>query len=191
MRKIYNGGNTDWFRYVGIFLVLIAGIFLVWFLMKGKTTISGNWPEPETSQSITCEIDNFAYPFFAYDKSTKKNIKINIIFNNDNLYSIALINTLYYDTENAIASSEAINHASMGLSFADNDLDAESLGMSFSKLQDSLKMSLYAKKSEINNQSAKYFMLEKTSADGAYTFDEIKYLYENKGFNCKIINEES
>ena len=183
MKENSGGGKINWPVSVGLSLVLVAGVLLFWFFMKGETTITGNWPEPELSQSMSCESNNFAYPFFTYDKSTKKSTRINIIFNNDNLYSIALIYNLYLNDAEIISSSEAANHAAMNISFGNNGLEAESLGMDFARLQDSLKMSLYAKSSDINSASAKYFLLDDNDSK-AYNVELVKKSYENKGFVC-------
>lgn len=180
--------STGGLMLIGLLLIVVSVVSLVWFLIQGQTTVTGGWPEVETTQSLVCENDNKTYPFFEYDESIKKNIKINAIFNDDKLSSIALRYILYYDTKTKITDSENINHTAMSQSFAESGLEFDALGSDYSKGSDLLQFGLYANAEKINNISAKYFMLSELDRAGEYTQSMVKRDYQNKGFKC-VVND--
>lgn len=182
MKNNSGGGKTKWLILIGVILILIAGILLLCFLLKGEVTTSGNWPEPETTESLSCEIIGLDYPFFEFNNSTKETTEINAVFKDDELDTISLVQKLFYDNVDSITKSEAINHASMNLSFADSNLDADAFKANYAKLSDNLKMSLFAERKELNNLSAKYFLLDE--AHGQYDRPVVETLYTTKGFSC-------
>lgn len=178
------GGKKNWPVFIGIILIVIAGLLLFWLFASGKTTTSGNWPDPVTSESLSCEVSGLQYPFFTFDKSSKKTTKINIVLAGSKLHSLALIHELYYNDVDDIVGSEAINHAALNLSFAGSGLPSEALGANFSRLDNEVKLSLFIKADEINEKNSKYFLLDEITLSANNVIDKIKQRYEDEGFIC-------
>ena len=63
---------NSWMIVLGMVLIFVAAILIFLFLVRGQTTITGGWPEPDKAQSLMCEADGIDYPFFSYDISTEK-----------------------------------------------------------------------------------------------------------------------
>lgn len=165
-----------------VLLVVLLGVGIL-FLTQGSTT-TGQYPEDVRSESLTCVKDNIDYPFFAYDNATKKTAKIDIVFNQDKMKSIALTYSLYYNDSNSITASEAHNHAAMNKSFAASGLEADALDATYSKLKDRMQMTLYANQnSDIAN--LKYFLIDRDITD--YNLNSYKDYYISLGFNCDNI----
>ena len=172
---------------VGLGLIMLAIVLIVWFFMHGEEVTTGDWTAKEVARALTCEANNKEYPFFAYDNSIKTNTKIEAIFNNDDeLETISLRQTMYYADSNDIKVSENHNRAAMNQSFGENGLGVDTLNATFTSSSDSLKMTLFAKNSTINNKSAEYFFLNKLDGKGNYTVSMLQKNYTNKGFSCNL-----
>ena len=78
-----------WFILIGVILFLITSVLLIARLTNGNIIISGNYPDPKTTQSLNCNSQDIVYPFFPYDNSQKKKLTINATFNNGILTSAA------------------------------------------------------------------------------------------------------
>lgn len=169
---------------ITVIFIAIAIIILI-FLLKGETKTSGNYPEDLTNSSLSCSKNGELYPFFEYDQSDRKEIIINASFNKQQLGSISLITRLYYSDEDKIIGSEAFNHAAMNKSFGPS-LGPDALGASYAKLSDSMKMSLFANQSDINTETARFFLID-TDGGLPQTLDEYRSNYEQQGFSCEIV----
>ena len=184
--KLRKKNKSSWFLIIGIGLLLVAVILAIYFFLRGETKVTGGWPEPETSESLSCEIEGLAYPLFKYDNSNKETTKVDVIFDDDKLKTISLVQQQYYDNSGEIERSEAENHAAMNLRMQDEGLGPDALEMNFARLTDSLKMSLYADAEKINGSTVKYFELDGV---GKYDRNTIQMAYEQKGFDCVVKSE--
>lgn len=175
--------GSEVFVAIGMFLVIVAVVLLLAFFLRGQTTVSGENPDVKSTISLNCVSDNYRYDFFPYDNSDNKNLKIDIIFENEKVSSASLVYMLYYQDVESITESDAENHASMNINFSKDGLEADALNANFSKLSDGLKMSLYANIEDINDVTSKYFLLD--YFDKGYTIKNIQRIYESKGLICK------
>lgn len=175
--------GSEVFVAIGMFLVIVAVVLLLAFFLRGQTTVSGENPDVKSTISLNCVSDDYKYDFFPYDNSDNKNLKIDIIFENEKVSSASLVYMLYYQNAENITESDAENHASMNINFSKDGLEADALNANFSKLSDGLKMSLYANIEDINDVTSKYFLLD--YFDKGYTIKNIQRIYESKGLICK------
>ena len=177
--------KKNWFITIGIILLTIAAILLFYFFSHGETKINGTWTIEKTG-SLTCDAFGISYPFFEYDNSDKKIVKVNLSVNGESIKNISLIYIMEYADEKSTIDSENINHIAMNESFSENNLEFDALELKFSRFSNGLQMNLFANSSEINTSSAKYFMLEKISDNIALT--KIQETYEAQGFICEKKN---
>lgn len=175
--------GSEVFVAAGMFLVIVAVVLLLAFFLRGQTTVSGENPDVKSTISLNCVSNDYKYDFFPYDNSDNKNLKIDIIFENEKASSASLVYMLYYQNAENITESDAENHASMNINFSKDGLEADALNANFSKLSDGLKMSLYANIEDINDVTSKYFLLD--YFDRGYTIKNIQRIYESKGLICK------
>lgn len=171
---------------LGLCLLIIAVILIVIFFLNGSTTIYNDGGEIATTESITCESSEVSYPFFAFDNSDRKQLKINVLLSNNKIDQLSLIYRLYYNSSSDINTSETLNHANMNKHFGISGLTADALGAKYSKLDDSLQLTLNSKAKEINEISAKYYLLDE--AANYYNKETITKNYNSKGLDCTIRN---
>ena len=165
-----------------IILIITAIVCTLIYFTKGKVTISGSFYGDQQNPSLQCVANDLNYPFFRYDESKGKTTEINAIFYNDKLGSISIMHTLYYDNIDQADGSEAQNHASMGIHFAEDGLGSDPFSAHYSKQQDKMSMTLYARSSELNEVSGKYFLIKGINIDSS--METYENMYESLGFNC-------
>lgn len=163
-----------------IFLVTAIVLFIIFFL-KGEITVSGNWPEKEKTVSTTCVSEILSYPFFEMNEANSRDMNIKVVASGDKITTIGLVYKLYYSDDTTKMQSRDRNHYAMNMAFNSDDMEADSLGAHYSLLADNFKFSLFADGQNINDTTAKYFMLDKIE-DEKYT--DVVDVYKTKGFKC-------
>lgn len=171
---------------IGIICITTAFVLLILFLLQGNTKTISEGSNIETTESITCEGSNTPYPFFKYDDSKSKSIKINAIFNDSKLETISLTYRLGYDDAKQAEQSSAENHASLNKQFYEDSLGADSLGTHFSVLKKTMQLSLHADATEITGITSKYFLIDNTSDN--HKKESLTKIFNSKGLDC-IINQ--
>lgn len=172
-----------------IFIVVIVLIIL--WLLRGKTTVSGQYPENVSNESLTCVSINTQYEKTSWIDSDNKELKINAIFNGTELLkSISLIYTLHYADESEAYYAEAKSHAQLNDGFAAVGFDVRKFDNKFARYGNKLIISLTANKSEINEYSASYFLLPVEDGDlKLKTISDYKNAFEGQGFSCTTTAE--
>lgn len=179
--------NTGIIVCLIVFIIAILGLIL-FFLTRGKTTTSGNYPDNVSDESLVCSGENIDYPFFTYDNAIKKTAEIKALFSNNELKSIALTYSLYYNDVQSITASEAHNHAAMNKSFGEIGLNkADAYNAKYAKMEDRMQMSLYASGSEIDDTALKYFFIDTNHGETPNTVADVKAVYEEKGLQCEEV----
>lgn len=171
-----------WLFVSGIGLCALAVVFLILFLLQGETKYSDSEGSTIKTQSITCAGDDITYPFQTASKSGA--IKIHTVLNDDKLKSVSLVYKLYYSDPTVIEQVTTRMNADMNRAFGENGLGADALGVTYSPLSDSVQMTLYAERKNLNSSTAKFFLLEGSSGD--YKKDEILQIYGGKNLDCAL-----
>ncbi|MBQ3348646.1 hypothetical protein IJG90_03990 [Candidatus Saccharibacteria bacterium] len=174
----------NWPLVAGILLFVVAGVLIIWFFLHGETTVTGGFPEPESSESISCEVTGKVNDIFNIDDTSKVTTRVTATFLESKLSSISLVYSLYYNDSTAIGASESKNHAAINLATQSEGLGSDIFNLHFNKLTDRLEIRLYTEADNINNKNSKYLMMNGLSDDGAYTKTLIEKIYESQGFKC-------
>lgn len=177
--------NHSWiFVFIGVILILSAIALIILFLLNGSSKSIFGGSNVDVSDSLVCSSDEVSYPFFAYDNSKSKSMKINATFNDDKLDTIFLTYVLEYDDSEQADKSSTENHIALNKQFYDNSLNTDSFDAHFSAINNTMQMSLYAKAKEINDTSSKFFMLE--DSNGSNKKELIVKSLNNHGLSCIV-----
>lgn len=169
-----------------VIISIILTISVIVILMRGETKIENKQSAIVQGESLTCESAAINYPFFRYDNSNSKNLKVVANFYDDMLSAMSLEYTLHYNDRNYVDISEAQNHAEMNHKFGENSLDADAYHTVYSKTDNSLIMRMYITSSEMNPTAARFFMLTTPEQYSiARTLSEFQTTYEAQGFKCQ------
>lgn len=168
-----------------IFIVLVVALFE---LMGGQIVTSRQTVETVQGSSLVCKSKN-VYPIFSYDLSKDKELKIIVGFYNNKINAISLTYDLYYDDAKQIMASETNNHAAMNIDFSKNNLSSDSYNANYSKLEDRMRMALYTNVNEVDNNIARYFLINLDDKSAIpRTLVEYQKNYETQDFTCEINN---
>lgn len=165
-----------------ILVIVVASVTILYFLLRGNTTVTHTAIDNESSVSFTCTANNFSYPFFDYDESIKKETTVNVIFSDNNkLSSISLTEIMYYPNTAMAEKSSTLNHASMNKSFG-SILGADALNANYNVSDSAMRMQIYANSSQYAEESKKYFLAN----DSEDNMRSLKRNFEKQGFECNI-----
>lgn len=184
VRKTKKKKSTGWLATIGISLILTAVVLVLWFLLRGETTVTGGWTESVETVALSCEGNDVNYPIFSSE--TKGSVKINAIFGDDKIDTISLIWRAQYENDQArvegqVKASRAMEEAFVAVGMAIDSLDAVYSGLD----DDVFQMSLYGKHKDLDNRTYKFFMLSELT-NGEYSLDMVKRVYKNKSLNCVV-----
>ena len=183
-KKKKGGKNT--FILAGMGLIIVAVILIVVFLLNGSMTIDNAPGDATVTKSLSCESTQVPYPMIGHDDAEKRFLKINVIFKDQKVDKISLIYKMFYDDADKINASKSLNHADLNINFGSDSLSADSFGAVYSSLKDAMQISLHAEARDVNEVSAKYFLLD--DAARLYDRDKLAKLYNSKGFDCTTNN---
>ena len=171
-----------WLTIVGVFLVLVAIVSIVSFLLGGQTTTDNQSGNIISSESLTCKGIDVPYQFISYDNSKEKRVKITISFNDNELSAISFFYDLYYNDAQSIETSKTVNSAELNVFYGKDGLPANSFSKSLTGDGQKATIALYANATDFNDRTSKYFM-----ADGLgmhSNSESFMKKYAEQGLNC-------
>jgi len=170
------------------FLLFIATIaIIILYLLHGKTTTSGQYPENVKNESLTCESSVITYEKTNNVNSDDKDLKISMVFAGaESLSSASLKYTLRFQSYEAAHSAEAISHAQFNLALQALGYDASKFNNKFSILDNELVISLsLGSDKTLDDTTRSYFLVDYVEDDQLpRTLAEYKSNYEKQGFSC-------
>ena len=179
-------------KLLGFLLFLLIIILIIIWLLRGKTVISGNYPENVRNESLTCTATALTPPKIDSIDSTSKELKINAIFKETSeLKSISFVYTLQYSSDDEAYKAEAKSHAFFNKALAASGYSVSKFNNKFARYDDRLIISLYAEKNTIDPISAPYFMiaLNDDGEVGLESIEDFRKNYEAQGFICASTTE--
>lgn len=174
--------------FISAVLVLIGALLVVMIIqMVGGESLTGENPEPESADAMTC-VSEARYPYLESKLGElSHDIKVNMLFDEGKIDTIGLYyNTIYENEERAEEAYLALV-SEMNQILDKDGVDAKFVSnMRFTKNEDNVTMSLFAKRDGLTVTNEKYLLLQN---DGGteLVVNEGK-LVENyllSGFRCK------
>ena len=178
--------TNNWLIPIILILIFVIIIIIIINALNGKTTITGEYEGTKKLETLVCESDQVDYSIFNYDNSDSKSLKVNAVFENEKLSSISLYYKLNYPNNEMAKKSESVNHAAMNLSFYDDDMKTDDLNAKYSFIDNNFQMSIYARESDFNEKSLRYFMLYNIYEVKNLTKEKMAKIYNNAGLDCEI-----
>lgn len=174
----------------GLALIVVAIVLLILFFVNGQTSVTGKFPDPETIVSTTCTSETISYPFFSLNDATKRDLNIKVVSSEEKIDTISLAYRLYYDSEAAITNSRDVNHFAMNKAFEAADMEADSLGATYSRLSDNFRFNLFTKAAKLDDRTKKFFLLDDVDSEDGFEYEEVQRAYEKLGFKCITEDEK-
>lgn len=179
--------NHKALKLIGILLFLLIVVIIIIWLLHGKTTTTGQYPENIRNESLSCVSKTKKYSIVDLVDSDEKELKINAIFNGeDSLKNISIIYTLIYATENDAYRSESVAHAELNETLTAAGFNTNKFSNKFARYNERLIISLTANGSELNEFSSRFFELNLNDTDDfPKTLTDFRKVYETTGFSCE------
>ena len=172
--------NRRWIGFWALVFAVVAILLYISIFSQSRVDI-GSEDKVMEVKALTCESDDYFYPFFIVDESDDKNMKIIVTFMGEKIRSISLQQMLTYEGLEASTGSEAVNHSSLNEQFGADGKDADSFEASFSAMSSGLRFGIRSDFDKLNSGDMKYFLLDSVVD---YDYNRIKQAYEKQGFVC-------
>ena len=171
-------------KLISLLLFLLIVVIIIIWLLHGKTTTHGQYPENLKNESLTCISNELIYPATPATVSEDRELKINAIFNGENhLSSINLSYSLSYQTTDDVVKAEALAHADFNRKLGKRGFSAGKFNNKFTVLNDRLVVSIYGNTSDITQETSDFFMID-SNTELPKTIWEYKKAFEATGFKC-------
>ena len=184
--------DNRWLKVVIFLIVLLAIIFIIIWFLGGTTTTSGQYPENIRSESLVCENNNIVYEKVNKVDSPNKNLKIRMVFPNENDFSSASLEyTLVFETNREAHDAIVISQAQFNLALQSRGYNSGKFNNKFSEQDNKLVITLNATSNKpMDELTQEYFMVEyDNNEDPPKTIEEYKKSYEEQGFSCSTTKD--
>jgi len=162
------------------FFVLALIAFILFFLLRGEISTSGEFSESIKSDTLVCSSNSFKYPFLNDGLILNQSISIKNIFHDKKISMVSLVVSVLYPTNSDALAGSSRLHAEMNTSFGDV-LGPDALEARYTVIDNVVQISLTGEGDNIANSSRKYLLLN----DDVVTKQEILSNYVDQGFNCE------
>lgn len=168
-----------------VLAVLVALVAVFWDFFKSKETHISNKTTDIKVGVLNCEAGQPVDPFFASNTVLNSDHELKVIYGGGGIEKINYIYNGEYASNDAADKAGSQLHADYNIYMSK---DAESLYPTFSVVENKLKISLYVEYRKLNTKNATLFFMNADEYQdlGDYSIDDLKSLYENKGFSCEI-----
>ena len=178
--------NSHRVRNLVLFLIfLIIIVLVILWLLRGKTTTSGQYPANIRTESLKCTSSNISYDKIGVvgDSAVQKELSLTFLFQESGeLNSVSLKDTLTFTTPNEAVDAEAIAHATFNKGLAARGYDSGKFSNKFSVMDNKFVVTLH-NNSQFDDDAKEYFLLN--SDDELKDLSDYSSFYKNKGFVCE------
>lgn len=176
------GDKQRFWRLAGFLMILLAIGCIIFWLLHGKTTVSGNFPANIGAESLTCSKENATYEKINYSGG-KQRARITAIFDGaETLHTLSFNYSIIFSNENEAKTAEGAVHYKFGRNLSDDNLSFSEFSNKFSVIGNELAISLFAEQNEIKPNTTGYFML--IHDDNRTSLADYRKAYEAQGFSC-------
>lgn len=173
-----------------IFIALVMGmVFLVIWILTNKDETRTSQGGPDSSISaLNCDSSSpSTEAFFTSTSAQTQKHSIKISFVADRVRDLSYVYNGVFNSEKVAENSRAELNAKYNLYMSDNGARAESYNPVFNFSKTRVDISIYADGGKLDIALAPIFFMtnEEFSKIKTYSKDEVKKIYDEKGFTCK------
>lgn len=169
-----------------LFVMAIIIVILIW-LLRGKTTVIGQYPENIRNESLSCSSTGIIYKKTNEVDSEDKELRIDMVFDNDEeLNSISLKYILRFDSIAEARAATLNSQAQFNIGLQTIGYTAEKFNNKFTQLDNTLIITLnISAKNSLTEIARSYFLIEGTDEKNLpITLSDYRANYELQGFSC-------
>lgn len=173
-------------KFLGFLLFLLIIILIILWLLRGKTTVSGQYPANVKNESLECISKELIYPKLgSFSPSPRENeLVLTAVFSGEEtLKSLSVKELMTFESNSDAIVAEARTHANFNIGLRPYNYSTGKFENKFSIMDNKLLVNLTAKASELDEFSKGYFLI--ASEELPSTLSEFRAEYENQGFSCR------
>ena len=173
------------------FLFLLIIILILLWLLRGKTTTTGKYPENIKNESLECVSDELIYEKLgSFNEPIATNLVITAVFRgSDSLLSLGIKNLLTFSSNHDAVIAEAKSHANFNFSLQALNYDSGKFDNKFSIIGDKLLVNLTGRSNDINEYDKSYFMIKSDKLPAS--LPDYQAEYESLGMKCVSTFDEN
>lgn len=181
-------GFPGWLKWTIIVITVALIVFVFWWLMRPKETYTSNSIDASKADALVCKIDDIDDVFFESEYAISDRHEIKAMFEEDKLSSLSYSYYGSFESNDVAKTVDATMHGKYNKYLGERSLSQNSLNPVFSVMENDTKVSLYAKNSEVTNQTAMFFFVDSDEFQrlSSRNINELKEMYEKKDFTCQI-----
>lgn len=173
-------------RNLVFFLTLVIVIILaILWLLRGKTTTTGQYPENVKNEYLDCISKNTTYSKVGDVSSDEKELRATMVFlGKEELSSISIKYTLNFADKSAASYAEPIVNTRFHENIAEVIDQYSAFNNKVTLLDDAIVVTLHASKTDLKDDLAKeFFLIPKTKSPA--TLSDYREIFEVQGFTCE------
>lgn len=170
-----------------VIILLVLGIIIVviLWLLRGKTTTTGQYPANVKNEYLDCVSNSIVYSKVGSVDSDKKELKATMVFLGEkDLSSISIKYTLNFVDKSAASYTEPIVSTRFHENIAKVIDQYGAFNNKVTLLDDTIVVTLHASKTDLKDDLAKeFFLIPKTKSPAALS--DYREIFEVQGFTCE------
>ena len=180
--------RIDIVKTVVLMLIVGAVCLTIWLLTNQRETRISTTTETGNYGSLICTSSSPSEPFFVSKNVQRFTHEVTAMFTNEHLKDVSYKYEGTYSSTGTAETAMAELHADYNKYMANGGVYQEKLNPVFTTDKTKVRVSLYAEPEKLNSVVAKLFFLsdDDLSKLSKYSQNDLKKVYEKKGFSCKI-----
>ena len=173
-------------KLVCLLLFLLILILVILWLLRGKTTTTGQYPANVQNESLECVSHELTYNKLGTISPTPQETTLTLtaVFSGESeLRSLSIKNLIVFESNSEAIIAEARTHANFNIGLRAYNYGTEKFDNKFSIIGEKLLVNLTVKNKELNEFSKDYFLI--TSDPLPSSLNDFQKEYEAQGFTCK------
>ena len=191
VEKNTDGKSHKVLKIVCLLLFLLVVIIIIIWLLRGKTTTTGQYPANVRNESLECISKELIYPKLGdFTPVPKENtLTITAVFlGGSSLSSVSIKNLMTFESNHDAIIAEARAHANFNIGLRPYNYSTDKFENKFSIIDEKLLVNLTGKSKELDEMSKDYFLIK--SDELPTSLAEFRAEYEAQGFTCRATNDE-
>ncbi len=166
-------------------LIMATIVIIIIWIMRGKTTVSGQFPANVRKESLECVSTELTYDKLGSISPApdETNLTITAIFiGEDSMRSLSIKNLMTFKSNSDAFVAEARAHATFNFGLQALGYDAGQFDNKFSIIDTKLLVNLSTNNNELNEYVKDYFLIK--SDNLPVSLSDFQTEYESQNFQC-------
>jgi len=171
-----------------LMLIILAAGTVIWLLTNRTETHITETIKDEEKNSLACKTSHPDDPFFVAERAQNYTHEVKLLFGDEQIREASYKYESTFSSHELAENALANMHVQYNKYLSESDVNPESYNPVFSTDKTKFRISIYAEMNKFNSAVARLFFInqDEFSKIGSMSIEQLKELYEGKGFSCTI-----